>query len=42
LVLGRLCDGEDAEEAGGDVFGGDVGAKVARGAAGVEDLGDGR
>jgi hypothetical protein len=28
LVLGRRRDGEDAEEAGGDVFGGDVVAKV--------------
>lgn len=34
--------GEDADEGGGDVLGGDVGAEVARRAAGVEDRGDGR
>jgi hypothetical protein len=29
FVLGLLGDGEDAEEAGRDVFGGDVGTKIA-------------
>lgn len=34
--------GEDADEGRGDVFGGDVGAEVARRATGVENRGDGR
>jgi hypothetical protein len=34
--------GEDADEAGSDVFGSDVGAELARRTAGVEDGVDGR
>jgi hypothetical protein len=42
LALRPGGDGEDADEGGGDVFSGDVGAEVTRHAAGVEDRGDGR
>ena len=35
FVLGWAGDGEDADQAGCDIFGGDVGAEVARRAAGV-------
>ena len=42
VVFGRMGHGEDADEAGSDVLGGDVGAEFARRAAGVEDVVDGR
>jgi hypothetical protein len=42
FMLGPGGHGEDADEGGGDVFGGDVAAQVACRAAGVEDGGDGR
>ncbi len=42
LVFGPGDGCEDADEGGGDVFGGDVEAEVARFAAGVENHGDGR
>jgi hypothetical protein len=42
FMLGPGGDGEDADERVGDVFGGDVGAEVARRAASVENRGDGR
>jgi hypothetical protein len=41
LPSGFADDGEDADQAGGDVLGADVGAEVARRAAGVEDRRDG-
>jgi|HubBroStandDraft_1064217.scaffolds.fasta_scaffold05741_4 hypothetical protein len=42
VVLGRAGHGEDTDEAGSDVFGGDIGAQLARRAAGIEDVADGR
>jgi NADPH:quinone reductase-like Zn-dependent oxidoreductase len=40
-VVGRAGHGEDADEAGRDVFGGDVGAELARSPTGIEDVVDG-
>jgi hypothetical protein len=42
FMLGPGGHGEDADEGGGDVVGGDVAAQVTRRAAGVENRGDGR
>src|SRR5487761_1429744 len=41
VLPGFTGHGEDADQAGGDVLGAGVGAKVADGAAGVEDRRDG-
>jgi hypothetical protein len=36
-VAGLICDGEDADEAGGDFLGGDIRSKISRRSARVED-----
>ena len=40
MLPGLAGDGEDADQAGGDVLGADVSAQVAGGGAGVEDGGN--